>query len=168
MRVFYLFLYYFIAWRLPSSAFPGGKLSGFIRFFLLKRIIKIGLHTKVQSKVYFGNGRDIEIGSNCHINDNIRLDNVIIKDNVMIARDCIVLGKMHQFEDVTVPMVVQGNKDIKPTIIDNDVWIGIRAIIMPGVHIKEGCIIGAGAVVTKDTEPYSIYAGVPARLIRKR
>jgi acetyltransferase-like isoleucine patch superfamily enzyme len=58
-------------------------------------------------------------------------------------------------------------KNITP-VIGNDVWIGTKAVIMPGVHIADGCIIGAGAVVTRDTEPYTIYGGVPARKIRSR
>lgn len=54
------------------------------------------------------------------------------------------------------------------TVVGNDVWIGFKATIMPGVKIGDGAIIGAGALVTKDVEPYSIVGGSPARLIRKR
>lgn len=56
----------------------------------------------------------------------------------------------------------------QPTLIGNDVWIGHRAMIMGGVTIGDGAVIGAGAIVTKDVEPYAIVGGVPARLIRKR
>lgn len=52
--------------------------------------------------------------------------------------------------------------------IGNDVWIGSRAIILRGVHIGDGAVIGAGAVVTRDVEPYTVAAGVPARPIRRR
>ncbi|TPN76148.1 CatB-related O-acetyltransferase [Mesorhizobium sp. CU2] len=55
-----------------------------------------------------------------------------------------------------------------PLEIGNDVWIGRRAIIMPGVHIGDGAVVGAGAIVTKDVAPYAIVAGNPARLIRYR
>jgi acetyltransferase-like isoleucine patch superfamily enzyme len=53
-------------------------------------------------------------------------------------------------------------------IIGNDVWIGYRAILLSGVNIGDGAVVGAGAVVTKDVEPYSVVAGNPARLIGKR
>lgn len=53
-------------------------------------------------------------------------------------------------------------------VIGNDVWIGFEAVIMAGVHIGNGAIIGARAVVTKDVAPYTIVGGVPARAIRKR
>jgi len=52
--------------------------------------------------------------------------------------------------------------------ISHDVWLGHNAIIMPGIKIGIGAVVGSGAVVTKDVEPYSIVAGVPARMIRKR
>lgn len=64
------------------------------------------------------------------------------------------------------------NKEIrigKPLVIGNDVWIGQNVVILPGCHnIGNGAVIGAGAVVTKNIEPYTIYAGNPARIIRKR
>ena len=56
----------------------------------------------------------------------------------------------------------------KPCMVGNDVWIGHNVIISDGVNIADGCIIGANAVVTHDTEPYGIYVGVPARLLRYR
>jgi len=64
--------------------------------------------------------------------------------------------------------VILENSGIKPIKIGNDVWIGYRAIIMDGVTIGDGAVVAAGAVVTKDVEPYTIVGGNPARPIRKR
>lgn len=57
---------------------------------------------------------------------------------------------------------------IKPVVVGNDVWIGNNVTIQDGVKIADGCIIGSNAVVTHDTPPYAILAGVPARVIRYR
>lgn len=59
-------------------------------------------------------------------------------------------------------------EEYKDVIIDNDVWIGQKAMIMGGVHIGNGAVVGAGSVVTNDVPPYAIVGGVPARIIRYR
>jgi maltose O-acetyltransferase len=168
MKILNLILYYIIFSNLPNSWWPGGDFYNYLRYKTLKRIIKLGVNNKIQKGVYIGNGNNVEIGDNCQINEKARLDNVIIANNVMIARDCIFLGKMHGFKEINVPMMHQGVINSESTIIEDDVWIGARVIVMPGIKIAKGCIIGAGAVVTKNTEEYGVYAGVPARLIKKR
>lgn len=70
--------------------------------------------------------------------------------------------------NIVVPKSNLIKREVKETTIGNDVWIGYRAFIKAGVNIGDGAVIGAGAVVTKDVEPYSIVGGVPARLIRYR
>jgi len=64
--------------------------------------------------------------------------------------------------------VINELSEFKETLIGNDVWIGLNAYIRSGVKIGDGAIIGAGSVVTKDVEPYTIVAGVPAKTIKKR
>ena len=71
-----------------------------------------------------------------------------------------------EFKGLSRPFGQRGNKG--DTIVGNDVWIGQNAVIMPGVHTGDGAIIGANSTVAIDVEPYSIVAGNPARLIRKR
>ncbi len=56
----------------------------------------------------------------------------------------------------------------RPVVIEDDVWIGENAIVLPGVRIGRGAVVGAGAVVTRDVEPYAIVHGVPARVARHR
>ena len=64
--------------------------------------------------------------------------------------------------------VLQGVKFYPQTVIEDDVWVGARALILPGVKIGKGSVIAAGSVVAKNVEPYSIVAGNPAKLIRSR
>ncbi len=86
----------------------------------------------------------------------------------MMAPEVLILGGNHRFDRVDIPMMFQGNVEYGPVEIGNDVWIGSRVIILPGLKIGEGSIIGAGSVVTKDVMPYSIVAGNPAKLIKMR
>jgi len=67
-----------------------------------------------------------------------------------------------------IPMNRQGWSEDRPVCIEDDVWIGSRVILLPGVRIGKGSIVGAGSVVTRDVEPYAIVAGNPARKIRSR
>lgn len=62
----------------------------------------------------------------------------------------------------------QGWADEKPVVIEDDVWIGLRVTILPGVTIGKGSVIGASAVVTKSVPPYSVVAGNPAKIVKTR
>jgi maltose O-acetyltransferase len=168
MKKIKLVLYYLFFSKLPNSWWPGGRLFNKLRVASVRSIIPAGKNVKIQRSVYIGSGNNIVIGNNCQINELARLDNVTIGNNVMIARESIILGKMHESGAVDVPMNEQGVKEVKRTIIEDDVWLGLRVVVMPGVTISQGSIIAAGAVVTKDTEPFGIYGGVPAKLIKKR
>jgi maltose O-acetyltransferase len=109
------------------------------------------------------------VGSSCQINENVRLFDVTIGNFVMIAPNVNILwGRVHQHHRTDVPMVLQGEEYKGKVIIEDDVWIGINAIVAAGVQIGRGAVIAAGAVVTKDVAPYSIVGGVPARFIRSR
>ena len=167
-KVISLILYYGIAKHLPNYSFPGGVFYNWIRIKLLKNILPIGDKNKIMRNVYVGDGDRISVGNNCRINEGVRLCNVTIGDNVMIARNHVFIGAQHKFERTDIPMVEQGFEWDKLTIIENDIWIGINVVIMPGIRVKSGCIIAAGAILTKDTESYGIYGGNPARILGKR
>lgn len=84
----------------------------------------------------------------------------------MMGTDVTVITRNHRFDRTDVPMMKQGFEDEKPVYIGDDVWIGDRVIILPGVHIGNRCIIAAGSVVTKDVAPYTVVGGVPAHFIK--
>lgn len=112
---------------------------------------------------------EIEIGNNSDIGYKSAIyGKCIIGDNVMMAPEVKIYTRNHRFDRKDIPMIKQGTTPVKPVIIGNDVWIGSRVIILPGVTIGDGAIIGAGSVVTKDVPPYSIFAGNPAKFIRER
>jgi chloramphenicol O-acetyltransferase type B len=131
-----------------------------------KRVKLWAKHTLIIGKNFYL-GRDSFIETDC-----------IIGDNVIFGNRVAVVGKYdHNFQQVGKPvrlaMAIRDKdydwkgKDLV-TRIGNDVWVGYGSTIMQGVNIQDGCIIAAGAVVTKDTQAYSIYAGNPAKKIRER
>ena len=86
-----------------------------------------------------------------------------------MGEDVLLLGSGHKHDSIEIPIGLQGNLPITPLTVLDDVWIGSRAIILPGcTRIGHGAIIGAGAVVTKDVPDWAIVGGNPAIIIKKR
>lgn len=171
-KTFFLIIYYGFAQHLPSSYSRwGGKLWNAIRIFCSRRIFKYcGKVSTIERHAYFGNGKYIEIGDYSGIGKNCVIpNNTVIGKYVMMASEVYIIATNHEFRDTEKPMCFQGVVEgLPPTVIDDDCWIGFRAIFTPGHHIGRGSIIGAGSVVTNDVEPYSIVGGNPAKLIKKR
>ena len=82
--------------------------------------------------------------------------------------DVVIMTTAHAWEDPDVPIRLQGDVPIDPVAIGDDVWLGTRVIVMPGVTIGTGAVIGSGSIVTKDVAEYDVVAGVPAKHIRWR
>jgi len=92
---------------------------------------------------------------------------LVLEDYVGWGPGAKVLGSQHTGRPVDVP-IIQTSLEIKPVRVEAWADVGTNAVILPGVTIGRGAIVGAGAVVTHDVEPFSIVAGVPARFIRRR
>lgn len=159
-------LYKIIAVRLPESGSMkfAKKFRGFCAGLM---ILKCGKNVNVEKGAYFGSR--VVIGDNSGIGVRAFVDNdVEIGRDVMMGPDCVILTKNHMIDRLDIPMWKQGFTDYKKVVIENDVWIGTRVIILPGVHIGSGSVIGAGSIVTHDVEDNAIVAGNPAKLIRYR
>lgn len=164
-KIYYV-LYCLFGRNMPDSAKM--KLARNLRVFWAKRLASsIGDDVNIERNAYFTPalvlGSKSGVGINCEINGR-----VIIGENVMMAPEVIIYTRNHNFGDKSIPMIIQGETDEQEVTIGNDVWLGRRALILPGVSIGEGSIVGAGAVVTKDVEPYTIVAGNPAKVIKYR
>ena len=171
MKIRHLFakiLYTGLAKRMPLSdsrcSFGAKKL----RRFCAKQILPhCGKNVNIERGARFA--WDLSIGDNSGVGINSLIaSHVIIGNDVMMGPDCMLFTTNHGMSRTDIPMWRQESSEPKPIVIGNDVWIGARVIILPGVHVGDGAVIGAGSVVTKDVEAYSIVAGNPARLIRKR
>jgi maltose O-acetyltransferase len=169
-KSFLLYLYYSIAIWLPDPPRPIGSLCMSFRTFLASRIFqRSGKHIKIGRNVHFGSGKHVEIGDYTGLNTNCWIGNdTIIGCDVMFGPDVSILSGGHNFERIDIPMREQGATPRRPVVIGDDVWIGTRVIILPGVHIGSHSIIGAGSVVTKDVPEYAIVAGNPATIKKFR
>jgi acetyltransferase-like isoleucine patch superfamily enzyme len=109
-------------------------------------------------------GDDVGIAQNCFIQVRGR---VTIGSHVMFGPNVSIFSENHGFTSLDTPMISQ------PTvrgevIIEDDVWLGTRSVILSGIRIGKGSIIAAGALVNRDVPPYSIVAGVPGKVIKSR
>jgi maltose O-acetyltransferase len=169
-RFLRLITYYCFAGYLPATDGRFFKFVRPVRRFVAQGLFKrAGKNINIEKGAYFGDGSQIEIGHNSGIGINCRVcGNVTIGDNVMMGPDVIILTKLHKFDRIDIPMIEQGHAPEMPVIIGDDVWIGTRSIILPGVTIGNGAIIGAGAIVTKDIPEYAIACGNPAQVVKYR
>lgn len=156
------------------------RLSNWRRWDVVKRLrgyyysqlmAQAGKNLSVSEGVRVNNPNMVSIGDNCYFGAGVQFypwnESISIGNDVLIAADVRMITRKHGFAKMNIPMSEQGYTNA-PIVIEDDVWIGFQAIILPGVTIGRGSIVGAGAVVTRDVEPYTIVGGVPARLIRKR
>ncbi|VVB95966.1 2,3,4,5-tetrahydropyridine-2,6-dicarboxylate N-acetyltransferase [uncultured archaeon] len=167
-KIISLILYYGFAFHLPAVRLL--PITKPIRAFLAKRILdECGDNVWIEKGAWIGSGSNRKVGNNSGIGENAEIGNyTCIGNNVMMGKDVIIITRNHEFKDVNIPMNCQGFKDYESVVIGDDVWIGTRVILLPGVYIGKGAILSAGAVVTGDVEPYSIVGGVPARFIKSR
>jgi maltose O-acetyltransferase len=132
-------------------------------------ILSLGNDIKLEAPVrpiYFNvfRGGELVLGERVYINDGARFEctrEIRVGDRATIGFGVVVMdNNFHGVHD----------RDLRPpgrpVVIENDVWIGAGAILLPGVRIGEGAIVGAGAVVSRDVPPFTLVAGSPARIVR--
>lgn len=115
-------------------------------------------------------GGDIIIGDNCSINPGVIIygqGGTIIGNGVRIAAHTVIIPSNHIYADPGKYIYTQGLSK-QGIMIEDDVWLGAGVKVLDGVLIAKGCVIGANAVVTKNTNPFGVYVGVPARRIKNR
>jgi maltose O-acetyltransferase len=170
MNKIYLILYYGFLRHLPSTSMPFGIVSNNLRSLIASRLFLFaGENIVVKRGAYFGKGNLIKMGDRSQIGEDARIEHdTVIGADVMMGLQVLVLSTRHAYADIDEPMISQGYEQRKPVVIGDDVWLGGRAIVLPGVNIGSHSIVGAGSVVTKNIPPYSIVAGVPAKVVRDR
>jgi maltose O-acetyltransferase len=162
----FLTLYTLIARDLPLSRHL--KMAQILRLFFGKLIMKnVGENVNIEKGATFNKevsiGNYSGIGVNCELNGPVTIGNY-----VLMGPEVVVYTRNHKFESVDKPIKFQGYGSIDPVHIGDDVWIGRRVIILPGVTIGNGCVIGAGAVIAKSIPDNAIVVGNPAKIIKYR
>lgn len=146
------------------------------RYKQKQRFAECGKNVYLEYKSMFSNskihiGDDVSIGNYCRIQSG-KAD-IYIGSHCMITSFVTINAGNHRTDLIgklmkEVKMEEKLPENDKEIVIEDDVWIGMGASILNGVHIGRGSVIGSGAVVTKDVPPYSIYTGVPEKRIRSR
>lgn len=169
LRVLGALLYYGFATHLPDRSMPGGEFFRRIRAAVTRLFFAESEgYVNVGSHVFVADGRYIRIRDGSGIGAHSRVYGADIGRGVMIGPHVTILKQDHRFDDLETYMGKQESTPPNPPIIEDGAWIGERAIILSGRRVGRGAIVGAGAVVTRDVEPYSIVGGNPARVIGSR
>jgi acetyltransferase-like isoleucine patch superfamily enzyme len=147
------------------------RIAGYVPFHMFRRFfyraygIKIGKGSTIHMFASFYYPRNIVIGEDTIIGENAVLDGrdkLVFGNHVDVASEVMFYNGEHDINDDNFA------PKFAPIIIEDYVFIGPRAIILPGVTIKKGAVVAAGAVVTKDVDEFKIVGGIPAREIGER
>jgi len=169
MKNFLVCTFEIVSWLIFSL--PRHKLFNFFKSNFLRL-----LSSKVGNGITYYPGIKISPGTHLALGDNVDLawgvlittaGGVEIGDRTLVGYNTMIFSANHVIPHGIDKIFYAGHEKKKVTIA-NDVWIGAGCIILPGVNIGEGAIVAAGSIVTKNVEPFSMVAGVPARLIKNR
>jgi len=147
------YLYYFFAGRAPVNK---------LRIFCLRKIP----YVQIGNCCYIGPGLTLTpLGGDYFENKYSRADRLLrIGDRVAVGPNVSFICSSTPEQSQKMHKLYPGK--LAPICIDDDVWIGAGAIVLPGVRVHQCSVVGAGAVVTHDVPPYTVVAGVPAKPIR--
>jgi acetyltransferase-like isoleucine patch superfamily enzyme len=161
-----------IHWELMRrGAFARWPLHGNVLAALTDGRLEIGANTLFEPNVWItiGDGAHVRIGEGTFLNIAVMVaahELVEIGSHCMLANGCFVTDANHRFDDPDTPVPWQGFDTKGSTRIGDNVWLGANVVVTSGVTIGERCVIGANSVVTQDIPPFSIAAGVPAKVLR--
>jgi len=161
-----------IHWELMRrEAFVRWPVHGNVLEALREGRLEIGPGTLFEPHVWItapGSAR-VRVGAGTFLNLGVMVaayELVEIGDHCMLANGCFVSDASHRVEDPDTPITWQGFESKGPTRIGANCWLGANVVVTSGVTIGERCVIGANSVVTHDIPPFSLAAGLPARVLR--
>jgi acetyltransferase-like isoleucine patch superfamily enzyme len=138
-----------------------------------KRKLTLGPGVKMAPNVSLRNAERIRIGARAHIGERCFLwaganhARIVIEDDALFAPRVFIIASNYQYADRDTPIMNQPRVE-RDVHIGRDVWLGTNVIVVAGVSVGEGSVVAAGSVVTRDIPPWSVAAGVPAKVIGRR
>ena len=168
--------------NLIITNWPDGRIGNKVRSIYWKYILNnVGNNSLILSGATFNYPHFIEIQNNVVISNNVKIypgesKGIYIGNEVSIADDTYLRSANHVFSDTSNPIQMQNhscseiefNNKLYSIVIEDDVWIGAKVILLTGTHIGKGSIISAGSVISNIIPPYSIVVGNPGRVIKNR
>lgn len=154
-----------IAWALFAKHTPRWCLNGW-RCFLLRMFgATIGRRCRVYGGTQIWMPMNLVLGDDCWLDNDVKIynvDKVVLGSNCVVSAGAFLCTASHDISSTRFELVT------KPIELKDGAWCSSNALVLPGVTIGEGAVVGAGAVVTKDVEPWTVVAGNPARFVKKR
>lgn len=160
--------WYRISWYLVSAFLVqcAWNPSSALRVWLLRLFgAQIGRGVVVKPSVHVKYPWRLTVGDYCWIGEKVWIDNldfVTLGNHVCISQEAYLLTGNHNYKSTAFDLIT------KPIVIEDGAWVAARAIVCPGVTVRSHAVLTVGAVATKDLEPYSVYSGNPATLIKQR
>jgi acetyltransferase-like isoleucine patch superfamily enzyme len=162
-----------IHWQfLSREAFVRWPVHGNVLEALRDGRLEVGTGALLEPGVWItapGDAR-VRIGAGTFLNLGVMIAAqrlVEIGDHCMLANGCFVTDASHRYDDPSKPITWQGFESKGPTRVGDNCWLGANVVVTSGVTIGQRCVVGANSVVTSDLEPFSVAAGLPARVIRR-
>lgn len=140
---------------------PSSVKSGLLRLFGAK----VGVRVVIKPRVTIKYPWNVEVGDDCWIGENVWVDSlarVTLGRNVVLSQDCLVETGNHDWSKETFDL------QVKPVSIEDGAWAAVRSTLLPGARLANHAVLGAGAVLHGETEPYSVNAGNPAKKVSER
>lgn len=156
---------WFVVWLFLFRPTPRGVLYGWRRFLLRCFGARIGKGVNVLPSCRIWQPWKLTMGDYSCLSEQVEcysVDQITIGKQVVVSQGAFLCCASH---DISSPIMELTHK---PIIIESQAWVAARAFVGPGVTVGEGAVVGACAVVTKDVEPWTVVAGNPARVIRRR
>lgn len=138
-----------------------------------KRLADCGEKVYIHPSVQIADAHLVSIGNNCHIQMDCKLfgcgGGIEIGNGTILSHEIQIFARNHNYNSDDLRLLPYDERDINKKVkIGNNVWIGARSTILPGVTIGDGAVIGAASVVTKDVPMGAVVGGNPAKIVKYR